>query len=55
MAITANAAKILGVSDRLGTVETGKDADFALFSGNPLDVATTPDVVIIGGETAFKK
>lgn len=55
MAITANAAKILGVSDRLGTVETGKDADFALFSGDPLDVATTPDVVIIGGETAFKK
>ena len=55
MAITANAAKILGVSDRLGTVETGKDADFALFSGDPLDVTSSPDIVIIGGETAFKK
>lgn len=54
-AITINAAKVLGASDRLGSIEVGKDADFALFSGDPLDPTVTPDVVIVGGKTAFIK
>jgi len=36
--ITLDPARILGISDRVGSIEVGKDADFALFSGPPLDV-----------------
>lgn len=34
--LTINAAMILGLSDRLGSLEVGKDADLALFDGDPL-------------------
>lgn len=54
-AITINAARILGAAERIGSVEVGKDADFALFSGDPLDLTVTPDLVIVGGEIAYKK
>lgn len=54
-AITINAAKVLGASDKLGSIEVGKDADLALFSGDPLDPTVTPDIVIVGGKTAFIK
>ena len=50
-AITVNAAKILGVSDRIGSIEVGKDADMVLFSGDPLDLTVTPEVVIVNGKT----
>ena len=49
-AITVNAAKILGVSDRIGSIDVGKDADLVLFSGDPLDLTVTPDAVIINGQ-----
>lgn len=54
-AITINAARVLGAEDRIGSIEVGKDADFALFSGDPLDPTVTPDMVIVGGKTAFIK
>ena len=36
--ITIDPAKMLGIADRVGTIEVGKDADLAMFSGHPLDV-----------------
>src|SRR5207244_11358030 len=36
-AITINGAKILGIDDRLGSIEVGKDAHLVVFSGDPLD------------------
>lgn len=50
-AITINAAKILGISDRTGSLKKGKDADLVIFSGNPIDVTQKPEMIICGGET----
>lgn len=54
-AITINAAQIIGAQDRLGSIEVGKDADFSLFRGDPLDLTVTPEYVAVGGRTAFKR
>ncbi|MBP0983539.1 MAG: amidohydrolase [Oscillospiraceae bacterium] len=53
--ITINAAEALGAADRIGSVEVGKDADFSLFSGDPLDIMTTPELTVIKGGIAYKK
>lgn len=54
-AITINAAKINGVADRVGSLEVGKDADIAIFSGHPLDVRTTHTVAtIIAGDVVYR-
>jgi len=37
-ALTLGAARILGVDDRVGSIEPGKDADLVAFSGEPLDI-----------------
>lgn len=49
-AITSVPAKILGLSDRIGSVAPGLDADLAVFEGDPLSVYETPKWVIIGGK-----
>lgn len=49
-AITIIPAEILGVDDRVGSLEVGKDADLRLLSGDPLDYMTKCQKVIIDGE-----
>jgi imidazolonepropionase-like amidohydrolase len=39
-AITREAAKILGVDNRIGSLEVGKDGDVALFDGDPFEYTT---------------
>jgi len=39
-AITLNAAKIMGVADKTGSIEVGKDANFIISSGDILDMST---------------
>ncbi len=48
--ITVYPAEMLGVEDRLGTIEVGKDADLNIFSDPPLEVQSVPDIVIVNGE-----
>jgi imidazolonepropionase-like amidohydrolase len=48
-ALTLNAAQILGVSDRLGSIEPGKDANLLIARGDPLEVRTPIAAVIIKG------
>ena len=50
-AVTINPAEILGVSDRVGSIEKGKDADFRILSGDPLDPMSKVEAVIIDGKT----
>lgn len=47
--VTIDAAKILGVADRVGSIERGKDADFALFDGDPFEFSTHVTGVVIDG------
>jgi imidazolonepropionase-like amidohydrolase len=52
-AVTLYAAEIIGVADRVGSLEAGKDADLVVFSGHPLDYRSMPELVFIEGEQAF--
>lgn len=54
-AITINAAEVCGVADRLGSLEVGKDADIAIFSGNPMEVFTDTLYTIIDGRVVYKR
>ena len=49
-AITINPAEILGVSDRIGSLEVGKDADLVIWSDHPFIITSRPLYVIINGE-----
>ena len=53
--ITLDPARILGISDRVGSIEVGKDADFALFSGPPLDVYSLVLATWIDGEQVYDR
>jgi len=54
-AITAKPAKILGVEDRIGTLEKGKDADIVIMSGDPLDSASIVETVLINGDIVYSR
>ena len=54
-AITINAARICRVDDRVGSLKKGKDADIAIFSGNPLEVFTETLYTIIDGQVIYNK
>ncbi len=49
-AITITPAEILGVDDRVGSIEKGKDADLRILDGDPLELRTRVEMVIIDGE-----
>lgn len=51
--ITIYPARICGVDDRVGSLEVGKDADIAIFNGNPMEVFTETLYTIIDGEIVY--
>jgi imidazolonepropionase-like amidohydrolase len=53
--ITLNPAKQLGLDKRLGTVEIGKDADLAIFSGHPLNSYSRCEITLVEGEVYFQR
>ena len=54
-AVTINPAVITGISDRVGSLEVGKDADVAIFRGNPItDLQYTVAYTIIDGQIVHK-
>jgi imidazolonepropionase-like amidohydrolase len=48
-ALTIDAAQILGVADRVGTLEPGKDANLFIANGDPLEIKTQVTRVVIKG------
>ncbi len=54
-AITINAATILEIEDRVGSLEVGKDADVVIWNENPLELASEPIMTIIDGEIVYEK
>ncbi len=52
-AITINAAKILGIDDRVGTLEEGKDADICIYNYNPLNIISKNMYTIISGNIVY--
>ena len=52
-AITLYPATICGVAERMGSLEVGKDADIAIFDGNPMEVFTRTLYTIIDGKIVY--
>src|SRR5690606_13149972 len=53
--ITINPAKQLGIDDRVGSLEVGKDADVAIFRGHPLSIYTVPQLTLVDGVVRFDR
>lgn len=55
-AITINPAEIIGIDDRVGSIEAGKDADIVIFDKNPLkDIDSYTFMTIIDGKIVYKR
>ncbi len=53
--VTSNPAKGLGLEDRIGSLETGKNADVVIWSGDPFSVYTKADQVFIDGALVYDR
>jgi imidazolonepropionase-like amidohydrolase len=53
--VTINAAWALGLQDRIGSLEAGKNADVVLWSANPFSVYARPEKVWIDGAMMFDR
>jgi imidazolonepropionase-like amidohydrolase len=49
-AVTLGAARILGLDDRIGSIEPGKQADLALFDGDPFETTSHVCAVVVAGD-----
>lgn len=53
--ITLHAAEILGIEDRVGSIQEGKDADLILLDGHPFDYKTFVETTIVQGRVLYEK
>lgn len=51
--ITLNPAKQLGIADRVGSIEVGKDGDIAIFDAHPLSIYAIPQMTFVDGVKYF--
>lgn len=53
--LTANPAELFGVSDRIGLLKAGLDADYVVYDGNPMEKCGAKLLeTVIGGETVYQ-
>ena len=53
--ITLDAAEVMGVSDRVGSIEEGKDADILILDGDPLHYSTFVITALVNGKVVYEK
>ena len=53
--ITITPAKHLGIADRVGSIEVGKDADLVIARGCPMEMTVKASVVFIDGQLIFER
>jgi imidazolonepropionase-like amidohydrolase len=53
--ITLFPSQFIGVDDRLGSIESGKEANLIFLTGDPLDAQTWVDQVMIGGNIVYER
>jgi len=54
-AITITPAEILGIADRAGSIEKGKDADLVILTSEPFDVQSAVDKTLIDGKVVYTR
>jgi imidazolonepropionase-like amidohydrolase len=54
-AITITAAEILGIANRVGSLQVGKDADIIILDGHPFHHKTFVETTIINGKVLYEK
>jgi imidazolonepropionase-like amidohydrolase len=54
-AVTLDAAKLLGIDDRLGSIEPGKLADLVLYDGDPFEHATRVTHTVLDGRVVYDR
>jgi hypothetical protein len=54
-ALTITPARMLGVSDRLGSIDEGKDADLLILDGPPLDYRTYVEKAVVTGKVYYDR
>lgn len=54
-AVTLDAAKLLGIADRFGSIEVGKAADLVLYDGDPFEHATHVAYTLIDGQVVWDR
>ena len=54
-AATRTPAEILGIENRVGSIEKGKDANLILLTGDPLDARTWVDQVVVEGKVVYER
>lgn len=54
-AITIYPAEIIGVDQRVGSLEVGKDADVVVYNEHPFSYLAAPELVLIDGQVVYQK
>ena len=54
-AITIKPAKTLGIDERVGSIEVGKDADIVIWDNDPFELQSNVLVTIIDGKVVYEK
>jgi imidazolonepropionase-like amidohydrolase len=54
LAVTLNAAKHIGIDERVGSIEVGKDADLVVWSGHPFDLRQRVEMTMIDGRMVYE-
>jgi len=54
-ACTIDSARILGIADRVGSLEPGKDADVVLYDGDPFEYRSHVTAVLVNGKVSYRR